>query len=51
MGFLPGSIPWAAIAAPWAHAEDSLARLDQSLAMSEVRDAWVARADMAEAAA
>jgi hypothetical protein len=51
MGPLPGSIPWAAIAAPWAHAEDSLARLDQSLAMSEVRDAWVARANMAEAAA
>jgi hypothetical protein len=51
MGALPDPMPWAAIAGPWAHAEDSLARLDQTLAMSDVRDAWVARADVAEAAA
>ena len=48
---LPDPMPWAALAGPWAHAEDSLARLDQTLAMSDVRDAWIARADMAEAAA
>ena len=44
-------MPWLAIAGPWEHAEDSLARLDQVLAMSDVRDAWAARADVAEAAA
>ena len=44
-------MPWAAIAGPWAHAGESLARLDQTLAMSELRDAWIARADVAEAAA
>jgi hypothetical protein len=51
MAALSESMPWAAIAGLWAHAEDSLARLDQTLAMSDVREAWVARADMAEAAA
>src|SRR5512134_3076549 len=33
MNPLPEPLPWAAIAGPWAHAEDSLARLDQTLAM------------------
>src|SRR5512134_3616551 len=51
MATFPEPMLWAAIAHPWAHAEDSLARLDQTLAMSEVRDAWMARADVAEAAA
>lgn len=51
MSPLPQPMPWAVIAHPWAHAEDSLARLDQTLAMSEVRNAWMARADMTEAAA
>src|SRR5512134_1206343 len=48
---LPDPMPWAALAGPWAHAEDSLARLDQTLAMSAVPDAWTSRADLAEAAA
>ena len=51
MGALRDSMPWPAIAGPWEHAEDRLARLDQTLAMSDVRDAWTARADVAEAAA
>ena len=51
MATFPEPMLWAAIAHPWAHAEDSLARLDQTLAMSEVRAAWMARADVAEAAA
>ena len=51
MGALPDPMPWADIAGPWEHAEDSLARLDQTLAMSEVREAWIGRADAAEAAA
>src|SRR5512134_3951322 len=48
---LPDPMPWAALAGPSAHAEDSLARLDQTLAMSAVPDAWTSRADLAEAAA
>jgi hypothetical protein len=51
MGTLPDPLPWAVLVGPWEHAEDRLARLDQSLAMSDVRDAWIARADVAEAAA
>jgi hypothetical protein len=43
MGTLPDPLPWATIAGPWGYAEESLARLDQTLAMSEVRDAWVAQ--------
>ncbi|MGZ9033640.1 MAG: hypothetical protein ACXW25_04410, partial [Rhodospirillales bacterium] len=51
MYLLPDPMPWALLAGPWAHAEENLARLDQTLAMSEVAEAWTARADLAEAAA
>jgi hypothetical protein len=48
---LPFPIPWAAIADPWERAENSLARLDQTLGMSPLASAWTARAHLAEAAA
>ena len=51
MYLLPDPMPWALLAGPWAHAEENLARLDQTLAISDVAEAWIARADLAEAAA
>ena len=51
MAALPCPMPWAAVAGPWERAENSLARLDQTLAMSALAPAWSARADLAEAAA
>jgi hypothetical protein len=49
--FLPWPLPWDAIAAPWERAENSLARLDQTLGISALAPAWTARAHLAEAAA
>jgi hypothetical protein len=46
-GTLPDPLPWAAIAGPWGHAEESLARLDQTLAMSALNEARTTRADAA----
>jgi hypothetical protein len=40
---LPDPLPWAQLAGPLAAAEDSLARLDERLAKSPIRDGWVAR--------
>ena len=51
MDALPDPLPWAAIAGPWERAENSLARLDQTLAISDLASAWTARAHLAEAAA
>ena len=51
MDFLSDPMPWAAVAGSWEHAENSLARLDQTLGMSALAPAWTARADLAEAAA
>lgn len=51
MYLVPERVPWDAIANAWERAENSLARLDQSLAMSGLGDAWRLRADLAEAAA
>jgi len=48
---LPEPLPWAALATPLAAAEDALARLDQQLATSPIRNGWCARIDFADACA
>jgi hypothetical protein len=47
----PNPLPWRALALPIARAEDALARLDERLAKSEIRDGWIARTHFADAAA
>jgi hypothetical protein len=44
-------IPWRALAAPLARADDALARLDERLSRSPVRDGWIARSHFGEACA
>lgn len=51
MNPLPVPIPWPALAGPWERAENALARLDQTLAVSALASAWRARATLAEAVA
>lgn len=48
---IPDPLPWTAIAGPLAAAEDALARLDERLAKSPVRDGWIARTHFTDAAA
>jgi hypothetical protein len=48
---IPDPLPWAKLAGPLAAAEDSLARLDERLAKSPVRDGWVARTHYTDACA
>ena len=48
---IPDPLPWAALAAPLARAEDALARLDECLRASPIREGWQARAHFADAAA
>ena len=48
---IPDPLPWAALAGPLAAAEDSLARLDERLAKSPIRDGWVARTHYTDACA
>jgi hypothetical protein len=48
---IPDPLPWAAIAGPLAAAEDRLARLDERLAKSPIRDGWISRTHFADAAA
>jgi hypothetical protein len=48
---LPDPMPWRALAAPIAYAGDALARLDERLARSPVREGWIARTHFAEACA
>jgi hypothetical protein len=43
-------MPWRAIAAPLARAEDALARLDERLSRSPVRDGWIAAPILAKPA-
>jgi len=43
------TIPWAEIARPLAAAEDALARLDERLAKSPIRDGWIARTHFTDA--
>jgi hypothetical protein len=44
-------IPWAALGAPLSAAEDALARLDERLRASPVREGWIARTHFGEACA
>ena len=48
---IPDPLPWAKLAGPLAAAEDSLARLDERLAKSPIRDGFVARTHFTDAAA
>jgi hypothetical protein len=48
---LPNPLPWAEIAWPLARAEDALARLDERLAKSPIREGWIARTHFLDAAA
>lgn len=48
---IPDPLPWATIAGPLAAAEDALARLDERLAKSPIRDGWIARTHFADACA
>lgn len=45
------SLPWSRLASPIAAAEDALARLDERLAQSPIRDGFIARTQFMEAAA
>jgi hypothetical protein len=44
-------LPWGTLAGPLAAAEDALARLDECLAKSPIREGWIARTHFADAKA
>ena len=48
---LPDPLPWPLLARPLARAEDALARLDERLRTSPIRDGWIARTHFGDAAA
>jgi hypothetical protein len=48
---LPDPLPWAALAASFAAAEDRLARLDERLRASPIREGWIARTHFADSCA
>jgi hypothetical protein len=48
---IPDPLPWSQIAGALATAEDSLARLDERLAKSPIRDGWIARTHFTDACA
>src|SRR3954466_3211494 len=48
---LPDPLPWTALAGPLAAAEDALARLDERLGQSPIREGWVSRTHFIEACA
>ncbi|MGY3613967.1 RHE_PE00001 family protein [Bradyrhizobium sp. USDA 10063] len=48
---LPDPLPWRELARPLARAEDALARLDERLRTSPIRDGWIARTHFADAVA
>jgi len=48
---LPDPLPWTAIAGPLAAAEDALARLDERLGTSPIREGWVSRTHFTDACA
>ena len=48
---LPDPLHWPELARPLARAEDALARLDERLATSPIRDGWIARTHFADACA
>lgn len=48
---IPDPLPWASIAGPLASAEDALARLDERLAKSPIREGWISRTHFTDACA
>ena len=48
---LPDPLPWMKLAGPLAVAGDSLARLDERLAKSPIREGWIARTHFSDATA
>jgi hypothetical protein len=48
---IPDPLPWTTIAGPLAAAEDAVARLDERLAKSPIREGWIARTHFTDAAA
>ncbi|MFK4532038.1 hypothetical protein ABIA00_000221 [Bradyrhizobium ottawaense] len=48
---LPDALPWPELARPLVRAEDALARLDERLRTSPIRDGWIARTHFSDAAA
>lgn len=48
---LPDPLPWNQIAGPLAAAEDAVARLDERLRASPIREGWIARTHFTDAAA
>ncbi|MGH6713259.1 MAG: RHE_PE00001 family protein [Bradyrhizobium sp.] len=48
---IPDPLPWPTLAGPLAAAEDALARLDERLAKSPIREGWIARAHYTDACA
>src|SRR5688572_29991010 len=48
---IPDPLPWTALAGPLAAAEDALARLDERLATSPIRDGWISRTHFVDACA
>ncbi len=48
---IPDPLPWAQLAGPFAAAEDALARLDERLAKSPIRDGAISRTHFADACA
>jgi hypothetical protein len=48
---IPDPLPWTQIAGPLAAAEDAVARLDERLAKSPIRDGWIARTHFTDACA
>ncbi|MGT2441005.1 RHE_PE00001 family protein (plasmid) [Bradyrhizobium betae] len=48
---IPDPLPWTEIAGPLAAAEDTLARLDERLARSPIREGWIARTHFTDACA
>ena len=47
----PDPLPWTAIAGPLAAAEDALARLDERLGQSPIREGWISRTHFMDACA
>jgi len=46
---LPDPVPWTLLAGPLATAEDAVARLDERLARSPIRDGWIERTHFSDA--
>src|SRR5919112_4161927 len=48
---IPAPLPWTMIAGPLSAAEDALARLDDRLGQSPIREGWVSRTHVLDACA